>query len=237
MKIDATTAISKIVTGLRGGAAVLESFGIDYSCAGERSLGDAARAEGVAPEEVVERLRALDGTAPAEPWNNRSSREIVKHLVNTHHRTACEELATIVDRLSDLCDGGGVDPDLLALRTACAGLSDLLTPHLREEESEIFPAVAAPGRARRGRRKSAGAGPLRDRMERLMTEHGAIAEHLRAVREIRLRLARRNPLPPRSRPVLERLARLEAGLHEAMFLENAILYPRALAMKSAIEGS
>jgi iron-sulfur cluster repair protein YtfE (RIC family) len=51
------------------------------------------------------------------------------------------------------------------------------------------------------------------------------------VRKCHLRLESGNDLPPRCRTVLEAIGRLEAHLHEYMFLENCILFPRAVALQ------
>ena len=51
-----------------------------------------------------------------------------------------------------------------------------------------------------------------------------------AIRELRLRLSDSDSLSPRCTALLDDLATLEAHLHEYIFLENAILFPRAAAL-------
>ena len=51
-----------------------ESLGIDYVCAGDRSLDDAAHAEGIAPEVVIASQRRLKAVEQAESWSDSPAR-------------------------------------------------------------------------------------------------------------------------------------------------------------------
>ena len=73
---------------------------------------------------------------------------------------------------------------------------------------------------------------LTDAIRQLTVEHGAITAQLRTLRELRVRLDDSSELPQACRPILDALAALEAHLHEYMFLENCVLFPRALAMEA-----
>jgi iron-sulfur cluster repair protein YtfE (RIC family) len=69
---------------------------------------------------------------------------------------------------------------------------------------------------------------LREAIARAVTEHGALAVRLRTIRELRLAMEASLETPPECDEVLDAVARLEAHVHECMFLENCILFPRAL---------
>lgn len=57
------------------------------------------------------------------------------------------------------------------------------------------------------------------------------------MRELRVRLADSNDVSPRCGQTLDDLATLEAHLHEYIFLENGILFPRASAFAEQATGS
>jgi regulator of cell morphogenesis and NO signaling len=145
MKFDSKLPIAKIAIEIPGAAAVFESLGIDYACAGELSLDDAAHAAGVAPAVVIASLRRLKAIDRVESWSDRPLADLVHHLVAQHHHFVREELAAIALRLADLCtsSASASEPDLLSLRGAFTGLSDMLLPHLHREEENVFPAVEA----------------------------------------------------------------------------------------------
>lgn len=233
MKIDATLPIAKIAAEVPGAMAVFESLGIDYSCAGERSLADAAYAEGLDPETLIRSLRGLRAVQRAESWNDRSPTDLVRHLVAEHHRFVRDELAAIALRLADVCSTpGGAHPDLQSLRAAFAKLSDVIIPHLRDEEENVFRAIEAIENAwQLNQPPPVIEGDLHAGILRIVGEHGTIAAQLQTIRELRLRLDASNDLSPRCRPILDGLENLEAHLHEYMFLENCILFPRAVVLQ------
>lgn len=232
MKIDGNLPIAKFAAGLPGAMAIFESLGLDYACAGDRSLDDAAHAEGIAPEVVIASLRRLKSAEHAEPWGDRPLADLTHHLVEQHHRFVREELAQIAMRLADLCSSpGGVPPDLMSLRAAFARLSEMILPHLHHEEEKVFRAVEALEKTWQSNE------PLADphtdllaTLQQFAGEHGAIDAQLRTMRELRFRLAGSDELLPRCSRTLEELATLEAHLHEYIFLENCILFPRAAAL-------
>jgi regulator of cell morphogenesis and NO signaling len=232
MKIDGHLPIAKLAADLPGAMAIFEALGLDYACAGDRSLDDAAHAEGIAPEVVITSLRRLKAVEQAESWNDRPLADLTQHLVEQHHRFVREELARIAIRLADLCSSSGViSPDLMALRAAFARLSEMILPHVHQEEEKVFPALEALEKTWQSNQPLTGTHEeVIATLRQLAGEHGAIDAQLRTMRELRFRLADSNDLPPRCSFTLEDLSTLEAHLHEYMFLENCILFPRAAAL-------
>lgn len=232
MKIDGNLPIAKFAADLPGAMAIFEALGLDYACSGDRSLEDAAHAEGIAPEVVIASLRRLKAVEEGESWSDRPLVELTHHLVEQHHRFVRDELARIAIRLADLCGTSGtVPPDLVSLRAAFARLSEMVFPHLHHEEEKVFRSVEALERAWQSNQLPAGpyAG-LIGTLQQLADEHRAIAAQLATMRDLRFRLENADDLPPRCSLILEDLATLEAHLHEYIFLENCILFPRAAAL-------
>ena len=237
MKIDGKLPIAKFAADLPGAMAIFESLGLDYACAGDRSLDDAAHAEGIAPDVVIASLRRLKSAEQAESWNDRPLADLTHHLVEQHHRFVRDELARIAIRLADLCSSpAGARPGFMSLRAAFARLSEMILPHLHHEEEKVFRSVEELEKAWQSNEPLADThADLLATMQQLADEHGAIDAQLRTMRELRFRLTDSNDLPPRCSLTLEDLATLEAHLHEYIFLENCILFPRAAAIvKQAI---
>ena len=222
--------VAKLADEVPGAMEVLESFGVDYACAGALSLEDAAYAEGVEPEVILARLRKLKAVVNLEAWGDRPLRDLIHHLDAQHHHFVREVLARLSLRLAAL-DAGDMRP----MRVAVARVAELLLPHLHREETDVFPAIAALEDVW----QSGGERPLlehelRREIWKLEDEHLVIAVRLREVRDLRLQLEWNDDLPLRCREALESVATLEANLHEYLFLENAILFPRALAMDEQV---
>jgi regulator of cell morphogenesis and NO signaling len=234
MKIDGNRPITTFAADLPGAIAIFESLGLDYACAGDRSLDDAAHAEGIAPEVVIASLRRLKAVEHAATWNDRPLEDLTRHLTDQHHRFLREELATTAFELADLCNSPVLPPpDLVSLRAVFSRLSEIVLPHIHREEENVFPVILALESAWQSDKPHAATrGDLSAELPQLAGEHGAISAQLRTMRELRLRLEQSNELPPRCSAILDAIATLEAHLHEYMFLENCVLFPRASALEA-----
>jgi regulator of cell morphogenesis and NO signaling len=236
MKIDVTRPIGRFAAEIPGAMGIFESFGIDYASLCDRSLEDAAHAGGVAPDIVVAGLRRLHAVQEGESWSDRPLMELTRHLAQQHHHFVRHELGRLALLLSDACSADErVPPDLVSLRAAFTRLSETLLPHFRREEANVFRTVEALEKAW----QSGGPVPVPDdlagSLRQLWNEHGAISAQLHTLRELRERLETGNELAPRCRTILTDLAALEAHVHEYMFLENWILFPRAAALAESRE--
>lgn len=233
MKIDGDVPITRLAAELPGAMALFESLGLDYACAGGRSLDDAAHAEGIATDTVIASLRRLRVPAPRDAWTERPLAELTRHLVGQHHRFVREELAAVALRLSDVAATYGLAlPQLRQLRTSFTRLTAIAIPHLHHEEEVVFRAIEALEHAWQSNATSAEDGvELAAEVKRLTAEHAAMAGELRTMRELRVGLSETNDLPAACNRVLDDLQNLEAHLHEYMFLENCVLFPRALAVE------
>ena len=238
MMIDGRLPIAKFAAEMPGAMAVLESFGLDYACAGDRSLDDAAHAEGIAPDVVIAALRRLKEGESGPSWNDRPLSELTRYLIGQHHRFTRDELARIAVRLADLCTAPGAVPSyLVSLRAAFTRLSGIVLPHLHHEEDEAFRLIEATEKAwQSSEPHSAATVSLEAVLRTLADEHGAMVDQLRTMRELRVRLADSDSLSPQCSSILDDLATLEAHLHEYMFLENCILFPRAAALAEQVGG-
>lgn len=232
MRIEVTVPIRKLAVEIPGAIPVFESFGLDYACAGDRALEEVACAEGIDPALVVASLQRLRAVSFARSWSERPIGELTRYLRAQHHRIVRDELATIALRLADVCScPPGVPPGMTELRAAFTELADVVLPHMHHEEENVFPRVEALENVWQSTEPLAGQPDLAVHIAQLTVEHGQIAAQLRVMRELRLRLALAEDLPPRGRSILDGVAMLEGHLHEYMFLENSILFPRAVAME------
>ena len=230
MKIKESVPIAAIAAEMPAARALFESLGIDYSCAGQRSLGDAAHAEGLDTEVVIAGLRRIS-SEKVETWQDRPLRDLTKHLVEEYHHFVRDEMVSLALWLSDLCAPPAKPAaELQSLRGSFSRLSEKLIPHLHEEEV-VFAHIDAVEAAWQSNEAPHVDGDLRDHVQRLVGEHATMGAQLRTIRDLRLRLMTANELPPRTRRALDAVGDLEAHLHEYMFLENCILFPRAIALE------
>lgn len=230
MKIAESEPIVNIAAEMPAARALFESLGIDYCCSGSRSIEDAAHAEGLDPEVVLAGLRRMTPDR-SETWHDRPLRDLIEHLVHEHHHFVRDEMMSLALWLSDLCGPPEKPkPDLLSLRSAFGRLTDTILPHLKDEEV-LFTHIEALESSWQSKEPPHGDGDVRERIQHLMSEHATISAQLRTIRDLRLKLLTADDHPPRTQRALDAVGGLEAHLHEYMFLENCILFPRAIALE------
>lgn len=164
-------------------------------------------------------------------WSERPLAELVQYLTAQHHRFVRDELAAIALRLADFCTStASADPDLMELRSAFARFSEMTLLHLHHEEEDIFPAVEALEK-QWDANEPLRVGGLSSSIRLLVDEHEAIVTQLQRMRELRLRIARSSVLSARCHATLDAIAALEMHFQDYIFLENAVLFPRAEAIE------
>jgi regulator of cell morphogenesis and NO signaling len=130
MTLDASRSLGELVNAVPGRARVLERLGLDYCCAGGRSLAEACHAAGLDLDEAVSALE-VDGADIVDDWSALGPAALVDHLEAVHHRYLWAELprlSALADKVADA--HGGRYPELVRLRALVHELRADLEPHL-----------------------------------------------------------------------------------------------------------
>src|SRR5262252_5203448 len=79
--------LGEIVTADFRAAAILERYGLDFCCRGNRTLEQSCRDAGIRSEDLLEQLEALE-TVPSDAPAYKDMRipALVDHIVAVHHR-------------------------------------------------------------------------------------------------------------------------------------------------------
>lgn len=81
-----------------------------------------------------------DPTAPNPDWGGRTARELVDHVLATHHRRSRDLLALLQPLARECADRFGAgQPNLPKTVDALRLLGEELLAHLEHEETELFP--------------------------------------------------------------------------------------------------
>src|SRR3954464_12721884 len=94
--------VADIAAGSLAAVRVFESFGIDYCCGGKRPLAEVCQEKGLDTGEVQRALDATTGQRPAEErdWNTAPLRELIAHILGTHHEYLKRELGPLGARVA-----------------------------------------------------------------------------------------------------------------------------------------
>lgn len=221
-----------------GAMRILESHHLDYCCGGQQSLGDACRAAGLDPDEILKELETVQATPVVEtPVQDGSLAEIVRHIVETHHeftRDGLLRIRELIDRV--IRRHSAHHPELASLEHCFRRLADDLLPHMAKEEEILFPYIEAlEESAMKGTQPPTACFASVESPIRVMThEHQVVGDLLKQAR----RLTQDYSLPGdacASYGLLYReLEGLEADLMRHIHLENNILFPRAMLLAAHV---
>ncbi len=233
MEFTDHTRLGQIATAFPASMRIFEAHGLDYCCGGQRELGEASAAAGVAPGKVLEeiqQLRSISLEAPKD-WSKGSLTELVEYLVATHHvftRTELARLAPLMDKVARV--HGENHPELNAIRLFFIELSNDLGPHLMKEEQVLFPYMLD---LDAGKTSASCFGTVANPIRAMLGEHDLVGELLHRIRD----LSRDFALPAEAcgsyQSLFMGLADLEADLHQHIHLENNVLFPKAVALEEA----
>lgn len=233
MEFTDHTRLGQIATAFPASMRIFEAHGLDYCCGGQRELGEASAAAGVAPGKVLEeiqQLRSISLEAPKD-WSKGSLTELVEYLVATHHvftRTELARLAPLMDKVARV--HGENHPELNAIRLFFIELSNDLGPHLMKEEQVLFPYMLD---LDAGKTSASCFGTVANPIRAMLGEHDQVGELLHRIRD----LSRDFALPAEAcgsyQSLFMGLADLEADLHQHIHLENNVLFPKAVALEEA----
>jgi regulator of cell morphogenesis and NO signaling len=239
MQAATALTIRDIAANSLAAVRIFEKFGIDYCCGGKRPLADVCIEKGYDTDAIQAELdAAMSAASDAErDWSVAALRELIQHIVSTHHEYLRRELPAIETRLEKVFRvyNQRYGPTLIGLPEVFAGLKAELEAHLLKEERILFPTIAAYEAAVTSAqplpRKPFGtvANPI-NMMEH---EHQSAGRALARIREITHEFEIPEHACVTYRALMSGLDELERDLHLHIHLENNILFPRAEELEAS----
>ncbi|BDU73642.1 hemerythrin domain-containing protein [Mesoterricola silvestris] len=225
MPIDTSSPIDQLATSSQAMTRHFCRLGIDVHAQGHLTLAEACGARGLVPEKVAQDLAALKPPVQRD-WSQATTPELVHHIVHHHHAFTREELV----RIQKLMDAGLAIPGpaqamLIRLKVHFASLARDLVAHFQMEERNLFPAICA---AENGSMTPISLSTPSEQARTISAEHQAAEELLHNIRLITADYEIAPGIEEHLRIIYLGLRNLEDDLHLHLFLENHILFPRAL---------
>ena len=222
--------LGDIVTADPSSTRILSRFGIDFCCHGQRSLADACAADGVDANEVLAALNSSTESAQRADWADFDDPALIAHIVSTHHRFLWDEfprLAELVDKVARV--HGPNHGELARVREVFHQLRGGMEPHLRTEETMLFPEISLHA----GRPDRPLSDEVRNELAENQQEHDNAGHLLAELRELTGGYAVPADACASYTAMLAGLADLESDIHLHVHKENNVLFPRVLAAASA----
>ncbi|MFO0682487.1 MAG: DUF542 domain-containing protein [Sandaracinus sp.] len=217
---------------------VLDRYRIDWCCGAGRTLEHACAEAGTTVGQLADEVARVEAEAGARALDVRSFEQmsladVVAHVEHAHHqfsRTEGQRLRALATKVARR--HGSSHAELLSLERAVHSLFDELDRHMVKEERVLFPAIralelgeppglpsfAGPVSVMRAEHEHAGA---------LLAQIAALTENFRAPAEACASW----------RGLYDGLLDHDADLRHHVWLENEIVFPRALAAMQAAQGA
>lgn len=160
----------------------------------------------------------LDASGRDRPWAERTSAEIIEHILRRYHDPLHRELGGLVERarqVEELTRGKPLAPEGLAEHLEQIRID--VESHLAKEENILFPLIQA-GRGGRALMP----------VKVMMAEHEDHLANLARTRELAHDFELPGDAAPAWRELYRELRKLEDDLNAHIELENDVLFPRAL---------
>ena len=210
---------------------VLCRLGIDVLTEGSLTLREAALRHGVPVQEALQGLEGLTagGTKPQD-WLAASKAQLVTYIVRHHHDFTREELARLGLLLETaLATSLAAHPGLGQMAIHFRNLEKDLLTHFQMEEKNLFPALCA---TEKGAPTPISLSTPKEQLRTINAEHQAVEELVLNIRMLTEDYAVPKGASPELRALYLGLRELEDDLHIHLYLENHLLYPRALPGES-----
>jgi regulator of cell morphogenesis and NO signaling len=229
--VDVNTTLADLVTADPRRARILEKFGLDYCCHGERSLTQTVSEAQLDLGQIASALDIGDAAPPPRGPQPTENAALAHDIVDTHHAFMWAEmprLQALVDKVHTV--HGARHPELADVRALFTAAVAELDPHMTTEERVVFPAIS-----RLEKTQALGStGSLAAPIAKLRAEHDVVGEQFKQIRSLTGGYLAPADACNSYRAMLTGLEEMELDLHEHIHKENNILFGRAVEMEQRI---
>lgn len=241
--IDKNSPVSDIVKQDYRTAYVFRKYDIDFCCGGKWSLETVCETKGLDFNTIKNELESsvrsirVSNTTRFSDWNIDF---LTEYIVNIHHQYLKDVLPVMSEHLRHFIEGHKKNyPELEKVQKLFNSICKDILPHLQQEEETLFPYIRQIAHAYESKESYASLliRTLRKPVEEVMKyEHESISKVLDSIRE-----QTNNYTAPENACISHRVAfsmlqELDNDLVQHVFLENEILFPKAIAIEKELMG-
>lgn len=222
-------------------ADVFRKYEIEYCCGGNKPLKEACELKGLNIREVVSELEVASREVNiynSIDYNDWHIDFLTDYIVNVHHqylRKSMPVLQAYTERFTEKHKHKFPHAD--EMQNLVKKMSQQFVPHMRQEEEVIFPYIRQIAHAYYSKESYASLlvrtlrKPIEDVIEQ---EHELIAATFERLRQITNNYSLPENACNNQRVTFLKLKEADADLMRHMYLENNVLFPRAMAMEKEL---
>ncbi|MDF3936125.1 iron-sulfur cluster repair protein YtfE [Pseudomonas citronellolis] len=132
--------LSDLACSLPGSAGLFHDYKLDFCCAGQRSLREAATAQGLDAEHIAAALRALGPREDARDWRQASNAELIAHILERYHQVHRQQFPALLPLAERVERTHAAHPHCpRGLTRLLERMQEELEAHMCKEEHILFP--------------------------------------------------------------------------------------------------
>ena len=239
--INKSSFVSDIVREDYRTASVFKKYDIDFCCGGNWALSTICEAKGVDFEilkkELEDSVRSIQ-LSNSTRFNNWNIDFLTEYIVNVHHQYLREAFPEIKEQLNHFIEDHAEEyPYLNEVLKQFNYLMKDIMPHLQQEEEILFPYIRQISHAYDSKESYASllVRTLRKPVEEVMNhEHETVSKVLHRLRELTNDYTVPVDACVSHQVVFSLFKELDNDLAQHIYLENNILFPKAVTMEKEL---
>ncbi len=233
--------VAEILLNQPDALTIFEKSNIDFCCKGKLLLAEACILQNVDIHEIEKQLNELTSKSTSHqniPVNG-SIDELVEYVMTRHHSYFWSQLPLLNEHMSKVINAHGKEQPFLAnLKGVLDELLIELEQHMLKEEQVLFPYILELVKIKKSiNSKSPTPLFIHKPIHMLEIEHERAGELLEQIRTISSEFTVPDSACTTFKLLYTELEAFEKDLHQHIFIENAILFPKGIALEKELESS
>jgi regulator of cell morphogenesis and NO signaling len=239
--LNTKQSVRELALEIPGATRIFEQMGIDYCCGGAASLENACASAGITTADVVRALGEANQhqtqAGELKDWQTAPLSRLINYILEKHHVFTRQELLRLDALIAKVWTAHGErHPELLRLQELFKNLDEDLVPHMMKEERVLFPYIMQMEIALKNHEPVL-VPPfttVRNPVRMMSLEHDNAGALLREMRCVSSDYTVPSDGCVSYQTLYQALKEFEEDLHQHIFLENNILFPRAVEMEASL---
>ncbi|WP_127139896.1 iron-sulfur cluster repair di-iron protein [Flagellimonas marinaquae] len=220
-------------------AQVFKNHKIDFCCKGNRTLLEIVTKQGIALENLLEELQAVQNSEKTDQPDFKSwpLDLLIDYIAKKHHSYVEQQIPILKQYLIKLCKVHGTQhPELHQISEHFHASAGELAMHMKKEELVLFPWIRKMlhGFADTRTQGNTPQQTVRTPIKVMMEEHDNEGERFRKIAELSQDYTPPSDACNTYRVAFSLLKEFEDDLHRHIYLENNILFPKAEILEARL---
>ena len=234
--------LSQIVTKDHHAASVFEKYSLDFCCKGNKSLGEACKEKGINTEQILSELQnnSLVSKENAFRFNEWELDFLADYIINNHHqyvRNAIPVISAHAEKVASV--HGKRHPETVEVSKVFSVVYKDLRQHIMKEEEILFPYIKYLVKVKNNCAKPEAPyfGTIKNPINMMEAEHTSAGDNLFNIRKLTDNYSLPADACTTYTTYYKELKEFEEDLHKHVYLENYILFPKAVKLEEKIFNS